>query len=68
MPVCPCPDYRPLNSLILSQPGDDAPVCEDTIRSWSKAGDVEDYDLLDIRKVYLQVHVAPELARFETVL
>ena len=55
-PVRPCLDYRPLNSLILSQPGADAPVCEDTIRSWRKAGDAEDYDLLDICKVYLQVH------------
>ena len=67
-PVRPCLDYRLLNKLLVSQPGRSAPVCEETLRKWRLAGDPSDFRLLDIRKAYLQVHVAPELQRFQTVV
>ena len=63
-----CLDYRCLNDLLTSQPGRSAPVCEDTLRNWRRAGDLNELRLLDIRKAHLQVHIAPELQRSQTVL
>ena len=65
-PVRPVLDYRKLNELVASNPGLQSPVCEDTLRKWRKKGEQE-YELIDIRKAYLQVHVSPELFRFQTV-
>ncbi|XP_065182720.1 uncharacterized protein LOC135813558 [Sycon ciliatum] len=67
-PVRPCLDYRLLNQLLMSQPGRSAPVCEETLRKWRLAGDPREFQLLDIKKAYLQVHVAPELQRFQMVV
>ena len=67
-PVRPCLDYRHLNDQLTSQPGNSAPVCEDKLRKWRQAGDANEFCLLDVRKAYLQVHVEPELARYQTVL
>ena len=67
-PVRPCLDYRCLNDLLTSQPGRSALVCEDTLHKWRRVGDPDELRLLDIRKAYLQVHIAPELQRFQTVL
>ena len=50
MPVQPCLDYRCLNDLLTSQPGRSAPVCEDTLCKWRRAGDPGEMRLLDIRK------------------
>ena len=54
-PVRPCLDYRGLNSLIKSNPGTDAPAYAEKIRKWRSSCDA-DYQLVDIRKAYLQVH------------
>ncbi|XP_065182544.1 uncharacterized protein LOC135813373 [Sycon ciliatum] len=67
-PVRPCLDYRFLNAQLMSQPGQDAPVCEDTLRKWRQDGDASDFCLLDVRKAYLQIRVEPELVRYQTVL
>ena len=66
-PVRPCLDYRPLNSLIISQPAE-APVCGETLRRWRQLGDASGYFLLDISKAYLRVHIAPHLQRYQTVV
>ena len=66
-PVRPVLDYRRLNDVIVSNPGVESPVCEDTLRKWRKKG-AKEYELLDIRKAYLQLRVSPELMRFQTVL
>ena len=67
-PVRPCLDYRCLNESLQSEPGLDAVVCPDTLRKWQLAGDARDHKLLDIRKAYLNVRVAPELLRYQTVV
>ena len=60
-PVRPVLDYRLLNKHLISTPGRDAVVCEETLRKWRKDGDPSELALLNIKKAYLQVHVAPEL-------
>eukprot|EP00117_Sycon_ciliatum_P016048 scpid17635/ scgid15645/ Gag-Pol polyprotein; Matrix protein p10; p20; Capsid protein p25; Nucleocapsid protein p14; Protease p15; Reverse transcriptase/ribonuclease H p90; Integrase p46 len=67
-PVRPCLDYRLLNDRLKSQPGQEAPVCADTLRKWRRDGKPEDFCLLDIKKAYLQVRVVPELQRYQTVV
>ena len=67
-PVRPCLDYKILNNHLSSKPGADVPVCEEKLRSWRRVDSSQEYELLDIRKAYLQVHVAPELARYQTVI
>ena len=66
-PVRPCLDYRMLNKLIESSPGLDAPACSETLRSWRKSP-AGDFQLVDLSKAYLQVHVHPELQRYQVVL
>eukprot|EP00117_Sycon_ciliatum_P040218 scpid93421/ scgid29592/ len=67
-PVRPCLDYCRLNAVIVSSPGADTPVCQEKIREWRASSPEQSYEMLDIRKAYLQVHIAPELQRFQTVL
>ena len=67
-PVRPCLDHRSLNALLLSQPGREALVCEETLRKWRREGDPEGLRFLDIKKAYLQVHLASELQRHQTVV
>ena len=67
-PVRPCLDYCELNSRIQSFPGGDAPACDDKLRKWRRDGCPENFDLLDIRKAYLQVHVAEHLQPYQLVL
>ena len=43
-------------------------MCQDTLRKWRLAGDARVHKLLDIRKAYLNVRVAPELLRYQTVV
>ena len=66
--VRPCLDYRRLNKCIKSVPGADAPACSDTIRRWRQAGHPADFQLLDISKAYLRVHVAPESQRYQVLV
>ena len=65
-PIRPCLDYRELNSSIVSQPGLDAPACEEKLRKWRQCSN--DMNLLDIRKAFLNVHVHPDLQRFQVVI
>ena len=44
------------------------PACEDTLRRWRRAENPDELCLLDINKAYMQVRVAYELLRFQTVL
>jgi len=67
-PVRPVLDYRLLNEHILSHPGLDSPACDEALRRWRQAGQADTYSLIDIRKAYLQVHVAPELQRYQVVV
>ena len=67
-PVRPMLDYRCLNARLKSDPGGDAPSCEESLRKWRKAGCPADFKLLDIKKAYLQVHVAKEFLKYQTVL
>ena len=32
---------------------------------WRKSGEAEEYDILDVKKAYLQVKIAPELLRYQ---
>eukprot|EP00117_Sycon_ciliatum_P045998 scpid93880/ scgid32998/ len=40
-PVRPCLDYRKLNECLISKPGVEVPVCEETLRRWRRAGDAD---------------------------
>ncbi|XP_065190928.1 uncharacterized protein LOC135821857 [Sycon ciliatum] len=65
-PVRPCLDYRALNRALVSQPGMDASVCGEKLREW-RTHDANEYEMLDIRKAYLQVRMSPELLRYQCV-
>ena len=67
-PVWPCLDYRCLNKRPQSEPGLDAVMCQNTLRKWRLAGDARDHKLLDIRKAYHNVRVAPKLLQYQIVL
>ena len=63
--VRPVMDYRELNYHVISHPGFDAAVCQEKLRKWRKRGTCA--FLLDLKKAYLQVHVAESLQRFQMV-
>eukprot|EP00117_Sycon_ciliatum_P011312 scpid18689/ scgid1770/ Gag-Pol polyprotein; Matrix protein p10; p20; Capsid protein p25; Nucleocapsid protein p14; Protease p15; Reverse transcriptase/ribonuclease H p90; Integrase p46 len=65
-PVRPVLDYRHLNRQLVSHPGNDSPVCAESLRSWRSRED--EHELLDIRKAYLQVHVRDDLLRYQVVV
>ncbi|XP_065176529.1 uncharacterized protein LOC135806289 [Sycon ciliatum] len=67
-PVRPCLDYRQLNKLIVSHPGLDVPVCQEKLRQWRSIGNADSHVLLDISKAYLNIRIAPALAKFQTVV
>eukprot|EP00117_Sycon_ciliatum_P033147 scpid74252/ scgid25568/ len=66
-PVRPCLDYRRLNELIVSEPGQNSPSCQENLRKWRMVSN-ESSVLLDIRKAYMQIHVEPELVCYQTVI
>ena len=65
-PVRPCLDYRQLNQRLLSHPGYDASSCDETMREWRMLS--PDGVMLDLRKAFLQIHVAPNLYCYQAVL
>ena len=67
-PVRPVLDYRALNDTILSMPGTESPVSEEKLRKWRMKGNPTEFEMLDIRRAYLQVRVSPELHRYQTVI
>ena len=66
-PVRPCLDYTALNKELVSNPGAEAPACQEKLRQWRGAGEPDGYVLIDIRKAYLQVHVSPDLWRYQVI-
>lgn len=59
-------DYsREQNGYISSNSGMDAAVCQETLREWRKLG--SNACVLDLKKVYLQLHVVEKLQRFQAV-
>ena len=66
-PVRPVLDYRRLNEHMVCHPGADSPVCEEKLRTWRKAGEAGSYNIIDIKKAYLQVRIAPDLLRFQVL-
>ena len=67
-PVRPVLDYHALYDTTLSMPGTESPVCEEKLRKWRMEGNATEFEMLDIRRAYLQVRVSPELHRYQTVI
>lgn len=63
--VRPVLDYRELNSHVDAYTAE-ADVCADQLRRWRRHG--SDVAVVDLRKAYLQVHVAEELWCYQTVV
>ena len=62
--VRPVMDFRELNKYIQSHTGN-SDVCSERLRVWRRMG--KKMALLDLRKAYLQIQVAPELWQFQTI-
>ena len=65
-PMRLCLNYRRLNECLVSQPGSEAPVCQETLGKWRKGGHAEEFDILDDKKAYMQVSPL-SLLRFQVV-
>lgn len=63
--VRPVLDYRELNDYVTAFTAD-SDVCADQLRKWRRHG--QNIAVLDLRKAYLQVHVAEQLWPFQTVV
>lgn len=63
--VRPVFDYRLLNKHIESHTGGATPLCASRIRQWRQLG--SHCSILDLKRAYLQVRVAPDLWRFQAV-
>ena len=63
--VRPVMDNRKLNEGIVSKSGVDAVVCQEKLRRWRKRG--VNVHLLDLKQVYLQIHVDRSLQQFQAV-
>ena len=62
--VRPVIDYRHVNEHVVNHTGS-AGVCGDTLRRWRQVG--ENCALLDLRRAYLQIHVAESLWKHQVV-
>lgn len=63
--VRPVLDYRRLNSAVESRPGGATPLCRDRLREWRSNG--SRCALIDLRRAYLQIRVAPEFWCYQAV-
>ncbi|MCH9662250.1 MAG: retroviral-like aspartic protease family protein, partial [Gammaproteobacteria bacterium] len=63
--VRPVLDFRWLNEHVKSRPGSAMPLCQDRLREWRKQG--EKCAVVDLKKAYLQVRVAPKLWTYQAV-
>ncbi|XP_067928898.1 uncharacterized protein [Watersipora subatra] len=63
--VRPVMDYRELNQHVRSFPGQDTAVCQEKLRAGRKG--IGKASILDLKKTYLQVHIADKLRRFQAV-
>ncbi|XP_054285261.1 uncharacterized protein LOC129001833 [Macrosteles quadrilineatus] len=62
--VRPVMDYRELNQYVSSHTAE-SEVCGEKLRMWRKLG--EHVSTIDLRKAYLQIHIAPHLWKFQVV-
>jgi ribonuclease HI len=62
--VRPVLDYRELNQYVSSHTAG-SEVCGEKLRLWRKMG--EQVSTIDLRKAYLQIHIAPHLWKFQVV-
>ena len=62
--VRPVLDYRELNAYVKTYTGD-SDVCDRSTRRWRRFG--ERVAMLDLKKAYLQIHIEPELWKFQKV-
>lgn len=63
--VRPVMDYRELNESVQCHTGEDAAVCDETLRKWRQMG--RSVKLLDLQSAYLQVRVHRDLWRYQLV-
>ena len=63
--VRPVLDYRELNEHLAPHTAD-ADVCGEQLRKWRRHG--ENVAVVDLKKAFLQLHIAPELWPFQTVI
>ena len=63
--VRPVMDYRELNEHVKSNPGQNTAVCQEKLREWRMRD--KSASMLDLKKAYLQIHVANDLRRFQMV-
>ncbi|XP_067935621.1 uncharacterized protein [Watersipora subatra] len=64
--VRPVMDYsRELNKHVNSNPENDVTICQEKLRQWRTLGD--NVCMLDLKKVYLQLHMDSSLQRFQAV-
>ena len=66
-PVRSVLDYCHLNKVFVPHPGTKSPVCAETVRQWRLKGKADEFQSVDITKAYSQIHVSPELLRFQVV-
>ncbi|XP_054267042.1 uncharacterized protein LOC128989196 [Macrosteles quadrilineatus] len=62
--VRPVMDYRELNQFVSSHTAG-SEVCSEKLRLWRRLG--EHVSTVDLRKAYLQIHIAPHLWKFQVV-
>jgi len=62
--VRPVLDYREVNGFISSHTAESV-VCHETLRKWRMMG--SNLSIIDLRKAYLQLHIHPDLWRFQVV-
>ena len=63
--VRPVLDYRELNDYVECHTGDNVAVCNEKLRTWRQLkGELK---LVDLRSAYLQIHVAPDLWKYQVV-
>lgn len=63
--VRPVLDFRELNTFVDAHTAD-ADVCADKLREWRRQG--VNVTMLDLSSAYMQVHIAPSLWPFQTVI
>ena len=63
--IRPVFDFRSLNDHIESHTGGATPLCASRIRQWRQLG--SHCAILDLKRAYLQILIAPDLWRFQAV-
>ena len=58
-------DFRELNQYVSSHTAE-SEVCSSKLRLWRKLGN--NLAVIDLSKAYLQIHVHPDLFKFQVVI